>query len=168
MFNGIIDRWDWKLLGKRELYVPYNVFGLNHGKGVTLKGVYGGRFPNRDLIRYELHRVWVLEATLKPGKRHQFSKRVLYLDEDSWLAAVEDIYDKGGNLWRVMEGMITTIPELPACNFEGTIAYDLVAERYVADRVKTEQPPDDWLAGREGRLPQGIYTPDALRRLGRR
>jgi hypothetical protein len=168
MFNGIIDRWDWKLLGKRELYVPYNVFGLNHRKGVTLAEAYGALYPNRDLIRYELHRVWVLEATLKPGKRHLFSKRVLYLDEDSWLAVVEDIYDKGGNLWRVMEGMITTIPELPACNFEGTIAYDLVAGRYAADRVKTEQPPDDWLAGREGRLPQGIYTPDALRRLGRR
>jgi hypothetical protein len=168
MLNGLIDRFDWKLVGKQELYVPYNVFDLNHQPGLSVPDAYGPRYPRRDLIRYELHRVWVVEATLKPGKRHVFSKRVFYLDEDSWLAVVEDIYDKGGNLWRVMEGMLTIIPELPTCQLEGTLSYDLVARRYVADQVKTGERTDDWLAGREGRLPEGIFTPDALRRRGRR
>lgn len=168
MFNGIIDRFDWKLVGKRELFVPYNVFDVNHRPGITLREAYQAKYPARDLVRYELHRVWVVEATLKKGKRHIFSKRVFYMDEDSWIAAVEDIYDMGGNLWRVMEGFLTIIPELPACSLEGTVAYDLVAGRYVADQVKTGQPPDDWLAGREGRVPEGIFTPDALRRRGLR
>jgi hypothetical protein len=168
MLNGIIDRFDWKLVGKRELYVPYNVFRLNHERGLDLREAFGPRYPRRDLVRYELHRVWVVEATLKQGKRHLFSKRVLYLDEDSWLAAVEDIYDKGGNLWRVMEGMLTVIPEVPTCNLEGTLSYDLVAGRYAADQIKTEQTPDDWLAGREGRVSKDTFTPDALRRMGRR
>jgi hypothetical protein len=168
MLNGLIDRFDWKLVGKRELYIPANVFRLNHERGLGMREAFGPRYPRRDLVRYELHRVWVVEATLKPGKRHLFSKRVFYLDEDSWLAALEDIYDKGGNLWRVMEGMLTVIPEVPTCQLEGTITYDLVAGRYAADQVKTEQPPDDWLAGREDRISKGAFTPDALRRIGRR
>jgi hypothetical protein len=167
MFNGIIDRFDWKLLGKQELFVPYNAFKVNYG-GETYKEMFGPRYPRRDLIRYELHRVWVVEATRKPGVRHVFSKRVFYIDEDSWTALVSDSYDDDGQLWRVMEGLMAPIAEVPTCNLEGTFGFDLVAGRYVADRVRAEEPEDDWLAGREGRIPKGIYTPDALRRQGRR
>jgi hypothetical protein len=168
LFNGIINRFDWKLIGKQELYVPYNAFKVNYGQDKTYKEMFGPLYPRRDLIRYELHRVWVVEATRKPGVRHVFSKRVFYLDEDSWTALVEDIYDENGKLWRVMEGLMVPIAELPTCNMEGSFSFDLVAGRYVADRVRVEEPEDDWLAGREGRIPKGIYTPDALRRLGRR
>jgi hypothetical protein len=168
LFNGIIDRFDWKLIGKQELYVPYNVFKVNYGKDQTYKEMFGPRYPRRDLIRYELHRVWVVEATRKPGARHVFSKRVFYLDEDSWTALVSDSYDDNGKLWRVMEGMMVPIAELPTCNMDGSFSFDLVAGRYVVDRVRTEEPTPDWLAGREGRIPKGIYTPDALRRQGLR
>jgi len=168
MFNGLVDRFDWKLVGKRELYVPYNNFATGQGMGRTYKEVLGPAFPRRDLIRYELHRVWVVEATTKRGQRHIYSKRVFYLDEDSWLSLVQDIYDKGENLWRVMEGLLLPIAEVPTCDLDVTFSYDLVAGRYVADTIKMEEPPSDWLAGDEGRIPQGIYTPDALRRLGRR
>lgn len=168
MFNGILDRYDWKLLGKRELYVPYNVYDINHRPGLEYDDVYGPEYPDRSLIRYELHRVWVVEATLKEGTRHVLGRRVFYVDEDSWKAVVEDIYDRGDNLWRVMESMLTVIPEVPTCFPEGTLSYDLVAKRYVADGVNLEEPPDDWLAGREGRVPEGIFTPDSLRRIGRR
>lgn len=168
MFNGIIDRFDWKLLGKQELYVPYNNFAFNHAEGLEYSDVLGPAYPSRDLMRYELHRVWVVEATVKEGKRHLYGKRVLYLDEDSWWVLVQDLYDKRGNLWRVMEGTLVPIAELPSCNLDATFSFDLVAERYVADQVKTLEPLSDWLAGREGRVPEGIFTPDALRRLGRR
>ncbi len=168
MFNGIIDRFDWKLLGKQELYVPYNVFKVNYGKDKTYKEMFGPLYPRRDLMRYELHRVWVVEATRKPGARHVFSKRVFYLDEDGWTALVSDSYDDSGKLWRVMEGMMVPIAEVPTCNMEGSFSFDLVARRYAVDRVRTEEPKPDWLAGREGRIPEGIYTPDALRRRGLR
>lgn len=168
MFNGLVDRYDWKILGKQELYIPYDGFALNHTPGLELEDALTPRYPRRDLLRYELHRVWIVEATLKKGHRHVLPKRVFYLDEDSWLATVEDIYDKKGNLWRVMEGVIVPIAEVPTCVIEGTFSFDLVAGRYVADRLHTGEPPNDWLAGREGRLPRGIYTPDALRRMGRR
>ncbi len=166
MFNGLVDRFDWKLVGKQELYVPYNDFAFEHSEGLEYSDVLGARYPARDLVRYELHRVWVVEATAKKGKRHLYGKRVFYLDEDSWLVLVQDLYDKRGNLWRVMEGTLVPIAEVPTCNLDATFSYDLVAGRYVADQVKTLEPLSDWLAGREGRVPQGIFTPDALRRIG--
>ena len=168
MFNGIIDRFDWKLVGKRELYVPYNIHALNHRPGLTYEEALGPRYVRRDLIRYELHRVWVVEATLKEGRRHLFGKRVFYLDEDSWKVVVEDIYDSRGNLWRVMEGMLTALPEVPTCTYEGVFSYDLSAGRYVAAGIRTEEPPTDYLAGRGDRVPTGGFTPHALRRRGRR
>lgn len=169
MFTGIIGRFDWKLVGKREMLVPYNVFDINHGEGLTYQEILSGQYPRRDLIRYELHRVWVVEGTVAPGKRHLYQKRVMYLDEDTWLAVVQDMYDKQGELWRVQEGFLTHLPEVPTCNLQGTITYDLVAERYVVDGLKTEEEPDDYLAGRLGEIPdESFFTPDALRRIGRR
>jgi hypothetical protein len=44
--------------------------------------------------------VWVVEATLKPGKRHIYNKRVFFLDEDSWMAVASDQYDANGKLYR--------------------------------------------------------------------
>jgi len=51
-------------------------------------------------VRWELHRVWVVEAALKADKRHIYSKRTFYLDEDSWLAVAADQYDARGQLFR--------------------------------------------------------------------
>ncbi len=84
VFNGSMDRYDFKLVGKKEIVVPYNDY----------KAVYGAKQDdllkpnhlNPDLVRWELHRVWVVEATLREGKRHVYSKRTFYLDEDSWAA----------------------------------------------------------------------------------
>jgi len=168
MFNGLMDRFDWKLVGKRELYVPYNNFAINYGDNLRYEDVYGPEYPNRDRMRYERHRVWVVEATLKEGHRHLFHKRTFYVDEDSWLAVVEDIFDKRDDLWRVMEGLVVPIAEVPTCSLDGVFSFDLVAGRYAVDQVKTAQPPSDWLAGIEGRINESLFTPDALRRLGRR
>ncbi|VFT23136.1 Protein of uncharacterised function (DUF1329) [Pseudomonas aeruginosa] len=83
MFSGAPDRYDWKLVGKREMYIPYNAYKLNDP---TLK--YGDIIKaghiNQDLTRYELHRVWEVVGTVKPGERHIYAKRHMYIDEDSW------------------------------------------------------------------------------------
>src|SRR3546814_12861612 len=63
---------------------------------------------NPEYARYELHRVWVVEATLKAGLRHAFSKRVFYVDEDSWSIAAVDCYDGRGQLWRFQEDRKST------------------------------------------------------------
>ncbi len=83
MFNGAPDRYDWKLVGKREVYVPYNSYRLQDPK-LKNKDIITPLHINPDYLRYELHRVWVVEATLRPGERHIYKKRVFYIDEDSW------------------------------------------------------------------------------------
>jgi hypothetical protein len=168
MFNGVLDRFDWKLVGKRELYIPYNNFKINNDKSLKYSEILGPQYPQRDLFRYELHRVWVVEATVREGKRHLFKKRVFYVDEDSWVAVVQDIYDRRDGLWRVMEGGPKLIIELPTCTQDGSFSYDLIAGRYVADRIKSEEPESDWLAAEEGRVDPKLFKPDALRRIGRR
>ncbi len=98
VFNGAMDRFDWKLVGKKEIFVPYNAYRLTYDSkpaDVTKPG-----HINPDLVRWELHRVWVVEATLKADKRHIYSKRVFYLDEDTWQALTSDEYDARGQLYR--------------------------------------------------------------------
>jgi len=98
VFNGAIDRFDWKLIGKKEMYVPYSSYRLSYHKDSA--DITKPNHLNPDLVRWELHRVWVVEATLKEGKRHIYSKRRFYLDEDSWNALASDQYDAAGKLYR--------------------------------------------------------------------
>jgi hypothetical protein len=89
IFSGKMDRFDFRLVGKKEIYIPYNTYRLNSAK---LADVLKPGFINPDLNRWELHRAWVVEATLKQGKRHVYSKRVFYVDEDGG-TIVADNYD---------------------------------------------------------------------------
>ena len=103
MFNGAPDRYDWKLIGKKEMYIPYNNFELALPT-VKYADILKPGHTNQDLARYELHRVWVVEATLKSGERNVYGKRRFYVDEDSWMISMSDLYDGRGQLWRVAEG----------------------------------------------------------------
>jgi len=167
MFAGTMDRYDWKLAGKQEIYIPYNSYKLID-KSRKYKDVYGHEYVNRDVLRYELHRVWKVEATLKPGMRHLFAKRVFYLDEDSWAIMVVDLYDAQGKLWRVQESSIYPAWEIPACVGQEFVSYDLNVGRYIAENATQERPETDWLAGREGRIDPKKFNPDELRRHGER
>jgi hypothetical protein len=102
MFNGAPDRYDWKLVGKKEMYIPYNAYKL-HSTDHTYKQLHNKGHMNQDFTRYELHRVYEIEATLKEGSRHIYAKRVFYVDEDTWQIAVKDQYDGKLQLWRVGE-----------------------------------------------------------------
>ncbi|MDB5986195.1 MAG: hypothetical protein JWR16_1248 [Nevskia sp.] len=104
LYSGRPDRFDFKLVGKKELYVPYNVSKPNQ-PGVTADLINTPRYPNPDYMRWEKHRVWVVEATLKPGKRHVIQKKVFYFDEDSWNILETDGYDSSGKLYRLGLGL---------------------------------------------------------------
>ncbi len=167
MFAGAMDRYNWKLVGKQELVIPYNSWKWID-KGRKYKDIYGPDYINRDLVRYELHRVWKVEATLKEGMRHIFPKRVFYLDEDSWAIMVADNYDAQGKVWRVQESSIYVAPEIPACVGQEFMSYDLNVGRYIGENATQERPETDWLAGREGRIEKNKFNPDELRRVGDR
>jgi hypothetical protein len=166
-YVGAADRYDWKLIGKKEIYIPYNVHGF-FDSDLKYKDIIQPRYPRRDLIRYELHRVWVVEGTVRPDKRHTIAKRVFYLDEDAWIIAVVDGYDTRGNLWRVSEHTPQVLYEVPSCVANGSIFYDLVAGRYVISPAFNEEREADYLAGHTGKLTDEAFTPDNLRRMGRR
>ena len=162
-FNGPLDRYEWKLAGKKELVVPYNTYRINSPAN-KVEEVVKPKFLSRDLTRYELHRLWVVEATLKEGMRHTFPKRTFYLDEDTWTVLVEDMYDAQGKVWRTTELGPYMAWEVPACVWAANSSYDHQTRRVVMDRVVAGFKEPDWLAAREGRVKEKTFEPDGLRR----
>ena len=134
LFSGSMERYNFKLIGKKEMYIPYNEYKMlyhtDHEKDLLKKD-----HLNPDKVRWELHRVWVVEGTLKPGKRHLYSKQVFYLDEDSWAAALADKYDGRGQLYRVGVNYLTQQYDVP-CLFPDSFAiYDLVTNSYAINAL---------------------------------
>lgn len=128
LFNGAMDRYDFKLVGKKEMLVPYNTYKLNYHTNAA--DVTTANFVNPDLVRWELHRVWVVEATLKPGKRHIYAKRTFYLDEDSWAALASDEYDAQGHLYRGGFTHLTYSYDVKAPDTLNHMIYDFVSGAY--------------------------------------
>lgn len=164
MFNGAPDRYDWKLVGKQEMYIPYNSYKLNAGDVKYDEIVKAGHI-NQDLTRYELHRVWKVEATLKDGKRHIYGKRTFYLDEDTWQATEIDHYDGRGQLWRVAEAHNLMFYDTLVPWYAVETLYDLNSGRYLVLGLDNEET-GSYDFGFERK--SGDYTPAALRRAGRR
>ena len=136
LFSGSMERYNFKLLGKKEVYIPYNEYKMLYGSNHE-KDLLKAHHPNPDLIRWELHRVWVVEGTLKPGKRHLYNRQVFYLDEDSWAAALADKYDGRGQLYRVGMNYLTQQYDVP-CLFPDSFAIaDLVTGSYAVNALPT-------------------------------
>ena len=165
MFNGSPDRFDWKLLGKQELYIPYNSYRLSTPK-LSYKQLLMPGHLNPDHTRYELHRVWVVEGTLKDGARHLYSKRRLYLDEDSWQAAVVDQYDGRGELWRVSMAYVKNYYEVPTTWTALDVYHDLQARRYHVQNLDNEEANTVDFSQPQPEV--GAFSPAALRRHGTR
>ena len=164
MFVGDpFDRFDWKLLGKREIYIPYNSYDLTSTALKTTDIVKPEHF-NPDLLRYELHRVWAVEATLKPGKRHVYAKKIVYFDEDTWLAVLKDNYDGRGNLWRTGEQYLVQYYDVPFANWAGGALYDLTAGSYWFEGLTNETKQIQW----DVKVDRNYFDPDAARRMGTR
>ncbi|MBK7658873.1 MAG: DUF1329 domain-containing protein [Betaproteobacteria bacterium] len=163
MFNGATDRYNWKLLGKKEMYMPYNSYRLT-APNLKYADVLKAGHINQDLARYELRRVWVVEATLKPGTSHIYAKRVFFLDEDSWAPLASDKYDGRGELWRFSEQHNEIWYNVPM--FFGTIEVhnDLQSGRYIAMGLRNEETKIYEAIKRSG----ADYNPNSLRGLGNR
>ncbi|WP_419811606.1 DUF1329 domain-containing protein [Bacterioplanoides sp.] len=164
MYNGAPDRYDWKLIGKQELYIPYNAYKLNH-EDVKYDEIIQPGHINQELTRYELHRVWKVEATLKDGKRHIYGKRVFYIDEDTWQASAIDHYDGRGELWRVAEAHNLMFYDAKVPWYAVETLYDLNSGRYLVMGLDNEEDSSYKFGFTRS---QKDYTPAALRRSGRR
>lgn len=164
MYNGSPERYDWNLVGKKEMYVPYNDYKL-HSDKVKYDDILKPLHVNPELLRYELHRVWVVDATLKDGTRHLYKRRTFYVDEDSWQILAVDCYDNRDELWRVQEGFVINYYDEPNLWTTLEVTTDLQSGRYLALGLNNEEsstydfsPP----------LTLSDFTPAALRRAGTR
>jgi hypothetical protein len=163
MFNGALDLYDWKLESRREIFVPYNAYRA-HGSDLEYDQLVRAGHLNPELLRYELHRVWVVEARLREGKRHINPRRTFYLDEDSYQILLADHYDERGELWRYSEAHPVVFYEIPMLWTSIETHHDLQSGRYVSyrqdNRAGTARFNQD--------LSPAHFSPQALRRRGRR
>lgn len=164
LFNGAPDRYNWEIVGKKEMYIPYNSYKLVD-RSVSYDDIVQAGHINQDLARYELHRVWHVRATLKEGERHIYGQRDFFIDEDTWQAAVIDHYDGRGELWRVAEAHAMQFYDVQVPWYAIETLYDLLSGRYLALGLTNEEnDPYTFGVSRSSR----DYTPAALRRAGTR
>ncbi|SDS34831.1 Protein of unknown function [Halopseudomonas xinjiangensis] len=162
LYNGAPDRYDWKLVGKREMYIPYNNYKIA-SRDVEYEDIIQAGHINQDLVRYELHRVWEVEANLRDGQRHVYAKRHFFIDEDNWQAAAIDHYDGRGGLWRVAEAIAQQRFQVQVPGYAIETLYDLQNGRYVALGMTNEERNNYDL---DFKASSADYTPNALRASG--
>lgn len=163
MFNGSPNRYNWELKGKQEMYIAYNNYAL-HSDKVEYEDILHTGHVNPALTRYEKHRVWVVEATLKEEFRHVYQKRVFYIDEDSWQVHVADMYDNRGDLYRVAVAHGVNYYDVPTHWSTLDVYHDLNSRRYLAIGLDNEESMYDFSIKMDDR----DFTPQALRREGKR
>jgi len=156
-FSGRLDRFDWKLVGKQEMIVPYN----SNRTLVPTKDaeLVGAHHLNPDYVRWELHRVWVVEATLREGQRHTSPKSRYYIDEDSWNLVWGDRWDAKGQLARSQFNLPMAMPDVPAQVAVTWGAFDHVAGTMFVALVMNEQGSQYKI---QKRYPDVTFTPDAM------
>ncbi len=163
MFNGAPDRYNWELKGKQEMYVAYNNYKLHSDNAKYADILHTGHI-NPELTRFEKHRVWVVEATLKDEFRHIYQKRVFFIDEDSWQIQVADVYDTRGELYRVAIAYGVNYYEVPTQWSTLDVYHDLNSRRYLALGLDNEDRVYDFTVTPTDKE----FTPQALRREGKR
>lgn len=163
MFNGSLRQYSWKLLGKRAMYIAYNNYHLQlptHKYSDLVRAHY----MNPEYLRYELHRVWVVEAKLVPGQKNVIARRVFYIDEDSWTIAAVDCYDSHGQLWRYQEGHLLPLIVDQVVVPAPMVVYDFTSGRYVLTNLVNELP---YVAKFGVKLSPEYFTPQRILSSGR-
>ncbi|MFW7348361.1 MAG: DUF1329 domain-containing protein [Pigmentiphaga sp.] len=156
-FTGRMDRYEWKLLGKKEMLIPYN---SNRTLLPTKdEDVVGANHLSPDHVRWELHRVWEVEATLANGKRHPSARSIFYVDEDSWHVVLADRWDAQGQLARTIWQIPYVMPDVPAVTTVTFGMYDLLAGTWYANGIFNSKSEQYRVMSP---YPEGTFSPDAL------
>jgi hypothetical protein len=159
LYNGAMDRYNWKLVGKREMYLPYNSNVIGSPK-VKFKALATAKHLNQDFARYELHRYWVVEGTIKPGTNHTFKKRILYVDEDSYNVSAVDCYDNKDQLYKFQEGHLVYASNVQTASGVPEIIYDFFSGRYFITAASNEDQPNDFTVS----YSKDFFTADSVQK----
>ncbi len=176
-FGGKDSNHDRKLIGRKELFLPYNNFKLTQDN-VGFDQIFGKKHINQDLIRYELRRAWVIDAVKKPNVRDLYKRMVTYADEDTWLGLAFEAYDNNDRLWRTGEQYLVYMFEPKITVIYGDTQIDLLNGRYTvypylyrqsAKAVGRSESPKI-ISDSSTPIPFNpeIYTPQGLRSMGTR
>jgi len=157
LYNGSPHMFEWTLLGKKEMLIPYNSYRI-HSSDLKYRDILGHHHVNPDLPRFELHRVWVVEGRLKEGMRHVYSRRVFYVDEDSWQVSASDSYDLEGRLWRTALAFGLNYYTVPVHLSTLETFNDLIENRYYVDGLDNRRAPYEFLETADPRE----FSPNAL------
>jgi len=163
IFTGNPERFTWKIIGKKEMYIPNNNYKFIYYRGDVNKSLLP-HYINPDMVRWELQRVWVVEATLKPGKRHVYSKRIFYAFEDNWGFALGDHYDKHNALYRMTVAYQAYSYDVQAMFKDCLTYYDLIANAYAIYAWPRLPGGIQYLKFH----PESFFSPDALAGTGLR
>jgi hypothetical protein len=162
VFFGNQDRYNFKLVGKKEMYIPYNTFKLHDEKQCASDKVFTPKHLNPDCMRWELHRVWVIEATLKEGKRHLYPRRTIYWDEDVFVAGIGDNYDDAGKIWRVTWVNYYPFYETTGHNTQEFVTHDLLSGNYVRHAYTPAGQPMMLVLKPGEAKPPAFYSPQDM------
>jgi hypothetical protein len=164
LWLGSLKRFDWKLVGKKEMYIPYNGNAFLRAK--SNEELLGDKvYANPDYVRWELHRVWVVDATLRGGERHAAVKSRYYCDEDTWSCQLVDRWDSNGQLWRTFWLSNFVAPDIPAVVPQTWQFHDLLAGvGFLSDLMAGKPASDQYTI--KPTYPASAFGPDALVRAG--
>lgn len=164
-FNGAFERFNYTLLGKKEIYIPYHNFDFNDNRLGTLDDRLTPHFLNPDYVRFEKHRVWVVEGNLAEGKRHAYKKRRWYIDEDGWNPVMSENFDGRGNLWRVGYFLSDYEYQIECYDKHSQVFMDLPSGGYVSNFITIDRKQ---AVHNLPYLDADSFTPANLRRLAKR
>lgn len=153
-----VERFDWKIIGKEEMFIPYNT--NKHLEPASPQDILADHYLNPDYIRWELHRVWVIEATLRKGQRHTSPRNLYYIDEDSWTAVLADRWDANNQLWRSLISLPIAVPDIPAVATSVWGYYDLLGGTFFVNMIMTGKDVQFKVMPE---YPDRVFTPDAMR-----
>ncbi len=155
-FSGKLERFDWTLVGKREIYIPY---ATNKTEQASTDDVLKPHFLNPDHVRWELHRVWVVEAKVRAGTRHLCPRSLYYIDEDSWLVVLSDRWDAKDQLWRLTFSLPLAAPDIPAVIGTTWGFYDLVSGTWFVNVLMNDRSEQYKVVPRYS---ETVFSPEAM------
>jgi hypothetical protein len=160
-FTGAQDRFDFKLIGKKEKFIYYNNFDLaNKDTCPREKLTATKNFPNPDCIRWELHRVFKVESALKSGSSHLYKKRVFYWDEDGYAAGQAEMYDSSGKLYRFNNLVSYPFYETPGGFGLADFFMEMTSGTYTVTGIANCADCGWWPINKQ--LPKEMFSPEGM------
>jgi uncharacterized protein DUF1329 len=166
-FNAKVSLWQFRLLAEKEILASLHAgqYGDHSIWCAPSDGTHGVRAFMPCNINWEKRPVWVVEGLPTAYSQYAFSKRILYVDQDTLSVLFTESFDQEEEPWRLFFNIFnytkTPYEGYPARPLEGGqynyedeqafTPYGLMADLQTAHGSVWDAPsgyvqPEDWLA----------------------